>query len=110
MAAQANLGNYLSRAFGWAPDYDPIDRLEDRILDALDDAPIRIVRLSDKTLGFRGPIATIQDLAAALQVSDSTARRAVLKLHRRGLVRIWDVLDPSIKHRRFFVTGLGFPR
>lgn len=76
--------------------------LRDYVLDALDDAPVGSV-LGEEP--YDGPIATIQWLSARTGYSDSAVREAVRFLHWSGLVRVFDVRDPSIGHRRLMVTG-----
>ena len=76
----------------------------DRILDALDDAPLGIIEGEES---YQGRLATIQHLAAALGCSDTTARSAVMDLSRRGLVYVCTAVDPTIRKRRIFVSGGG---
>ena len=81
---------------------------QNRILDALDDAPDGWVSgLDAANRIYTGPLATIQLLATRLGMSDSAVRRSVHKLHARGLVLIIDALDPSSRKRRLYVTGVS---
>lgn len=76
--------------------------IEDRLLDALDEAPIALV---DNGVTFAGRVATIQWLSSYLGCSDSTTRDVVHHLRRCGMVRMFDVKDPTIGKRRLLVTG-----
>lgn len=81
---------------------------QNRILDALDDAPDGWVSgVDSESRMYTGPLATIQLLAARLEMSDSAVRRAVHKLHDRGLVLIIDALDPLTRKRRLYVAGVA---
>lgn len=81
---------------------------EDRVLDALDDCPKGWISGLDGTpsRSFTGPLATIQMLAARLELSDSAVRRAVHRLHRKGLVVIIDAMDPESRKRRLHISGV----
>lgn len=74
----------------------------DRLLDALDDAPLGSV---EGQRSFAGRLATIQWLAARLGVSDTTSRAAVMRALDMGLVQVWDAVDTNIGRRRLLVTG-----
>lgn len=76
--------------------------LPDRVLDALDDSGPGIVT-GEAT--FEGSLATIQSLSAVLGCSDSATRRAVHALRHRGLVTVFDALDPASRRRRLYITG-----
>lgn len=76
--------------------------IHDRVLDALDDAPSGVL---EGETAFVGRLATVQTLAAALRCSDSAARRAVHDLRVRGLVQVFDGLDPACGRRRLYITG-----
>lgn len=78
---------------------------ENSVLDALDDMAVGLLEMSDG-VAYRGPIATIQHIAGATRVSDATALKAVHALRQKGLVKVWDGLDPSICRRRLYVTGV----
>lgn len=76
--------------------------LADRVLDALDEMPFGSVT---GEVSFVGRLATVQMVAAAAGCSDSSARRAILDLLDRSLVRVFDVVDVSLRSRRLLITG-----
>ncbi|MDB2222336.1 MarR family transcriptional regulator [Mycobacteroides abscessus] len=102
----SNLAKIVNLAFGWNA-AKPDASLRDRVLDALDDAPVGYLEMSDGSPDYHGPIATIQRIARAIGVSDGAARSAVHQLHEAGLVSIWDGLDPHIGHRRLYVSAVA---
>jgi DNA-binding MarR family transcriptional regulator len=77
---------------------------QDRILDALDDAPQ--AEIFDRDGGVRsGQFASVKWLASRLNLSDSAIRSSADELYSRGLVSIHDAIDTRIHRRRWFVTA-----
>lgn len=77
--------------------------LQIRALDALDEAPQGWI--SGYGVAFSGTLATVQWLANALTVSDTTARKVIHSLRVLGWVTVWDALDPQSRRRRLYVSG-----
>lgn len=96
-AEMVRRANYNRRRF-------PKGNLGDRILDALDDAPIGTILLADST--YVGRILTVQQLAAA-DASDSGVLRVAKELLSRNLVQIFDARDALTGYRRLFISGGG---
>lgn len=107
MGAEISLGKLLNLAFGWDDDPEPEASVKDRVLDALDDAPVGHLQMSDGSPGYHGPLATVQWLAASISMSDSAIRSAVHDLRKSGLVKVWSGREPQSSHRRLFVSAVS---
>ena len=76
--------------------------IEDAVLDALDEAPVgRICGGAP----YQGRLATVQMLAHNISASDSATLRAIHRLHRKGLVQVFDAIDPQVGARRLMDTA-----
>lgn len=86
-------------------DLAPVRKTEDLVLDALDEAPICLLRAAKGFggAGFHGQAATVQYLAHTVGMSDSAVRHAVHVLHRRGLLRLYT--GRANGRRRLFITA-----
>jgi hypothetical protein len=58
----------------------------------------------DGEILYEGPRLTVQHVATYFNVSDSTARRALRKLEKRGPVTIFKVFDPGMHKHRLLIT------
>ncbi len=105
--SDVDFGKFFSQLF--QDDRADVSRnglIQERVLDALDDAPAGHLKVKNGRV-YRGPLATIQWLAASLSMSDSAVRNAVHDLNKLGLVNVWMGLDPQSKHRRLYVSAVA---